>query len=272
MKKVIILSLIAFFTLSGMAFANDTNTYTIGGAGNIGEGNNALNQGQGQGQQLNIGDGAFSDNRTVYGSDIPQPKRYFAPAGEINYPGAPNYFGSAHPSYMDALKVKDMLEYNEDGLTTAMQKAILGEKSGGKRVLVRPFFGTVRKEDRIALDAPMPIVTTKQADMKSVGTITVVSDSTGAISPDVFAAVQVEAWELGGRKMHLKAEGFQREVHNEGKGIGFSWTGSTISDGQSSAMTGVLGFGATWGQAGYYDHPYIVIHVLIPKTKDVVDQ
>jgi len=120
-------------------------------------------------------------------SKIPAPKRYFAPAGEISYPGQPAMFGGATPSYMDRLKVEDMLEYNEDGLTTRMQMTLLKEKSGGKRVLVRPLYGEVRNEFRLDLDAPMAITFEKAKDMKSVGTITVVSDSTGAISPGRFS-------------------------------------------------------------------------------------
>ena len=105
----------------------------------------------------------------------------------------------------------------------------------------------------------------KVEGMKSIATINVLSDSKGSISDDVFAQVQVEAWKLGGKLMHVKAEGFQRLVRNKGAGIGFTWSGSVISGGQMSSTTGVMGAGVTWGNAGLFDHPFIIVHVLVPR-------
>jgi hypothetical protein len=129
--------------------------------------------------------------------------------------------------------------------------------------MVRAKFGAVPEKERMPKDLEMAVFYKHVEGAKSLGVIVIVSDSKKAISADVFAQAQVEAWKLGGTAMHVKTVGFQREVHTSGKGIGFSWTGTTISGGQSSAMTGVMGFGASWGQAGYYDHPFIIVHVLI---------
>lgn len=202
------------------------------------------------------------------GSDIPEPQRYFAPAGEINYPGAPNFFGGATPSYMDRLKAEDMLEYDPEGLTVnELTELAKDDSTLSKRVMVRGKYGrSLKKEQRLDKDTPIPVHFSKQ-DMQSLGTVTVVSDGLKSIGPDVFAEAILRAWEMGATAVHVKAEGFQREVHNEGAGIGFSWTGSTISGGQTSAMTGVMGFGKSWGQAGYYDHPFIVIVALAPNNK-----
>ncbi len=211
--------------------------------------------------QVSFGD--INSGNTNQSGDIP---RYFAPAGEMNYPNAPGIFTPADKDadYMNALKVKDLLEYDEYGLTTRAQKNILSSYSGGKRVMVRPKYGIMPEEKRLSLDSPMGVVFNKIPGMQSMGTITILSDSLKSITPDVFAEIQVEAWKLGGVVMHIKAEGFHLEVHNEGAGIGITWTGSTISGGEASAFTGVVGAGKTWGQVGYYKHPYIVIHVLRP--------
>jgi len=176
------------------------------------------------------------DNRVYEGSeavDLP------APAGEVNYPGAPNMFGGATPSYMDRLKIKDI-----------------------KMV----------KKSRIPADYPMAVFYSKQANMQSLGTITVVSDSKKSIGPDVFAEIVIKAHELGAVALHVKAEGFQRLVRNEGAGIGFTWTGTSVGNsGTVSAQTGVMGFGKSWGEAGYFDHPFIVVHALFPKGFNIGD-
>ena len=204
-----------------------------------------------------------SDNRVYEAPD----GKYRGPigAGEITYPGAPNMFGGATPSYMDILKVKDILEYDEDGITLNMALQMRQDESFmGKRIMVREKYGKMVEKSRIPANHPMKVVYTKQADMQSLGTITVVSDSKKSISPDVFAEVIIKAHELGAVAVHVKAEGFQRLVRNEGAGIGFTFTGTTISGGQSSAATGVMGFGKSWGEAGYFDHPFIVVHALFP--------
>ena len=205
----------------------------------------------------------------IQGSEM---KRYYAPAGEINYPGSPNFFGGATPSYMDRLKVKDILEYDEDGISLDMALQMRQDDAFmGKRIMVREKYGKMVEKSRIPSDRPMKVVFTKQADMQSLGTITVVSDSKKSISPDVFAEVIIKAHELGAVAIHVKAEGFQRLVRNEGAGIGFTWTGTTISGGQQSAMTGVMGFGKSWGEAGYFDHPFIVVHALFPAGFNIGD-
>jgi len=215
-----------------------------------------------------IENGAFQDNRTYEGSvnQATKVKRYFAPAGEVNYPNSPAMFGGATPSYMDRLKVKDILEYDEDGITLNMALQMRQDDAFmGKRIMVREKYGKMVKKSRLPADHPMVIFYTKQADMQSLGTITIVSDSKKSISPDVFAEVVIKAHELGAVALHVKAEGFQRLVRNEGAGIGFTWTGTSISNGQSSAATGVMGFGKSWGEAGYFDHPFIIVHALFPK-------
>lgn len=204
----------------------------------------------------------INDNRKYEAS-----KRYFGPAGEVNYPNSPNYFGGANPSYMDRLKIKDILEYDEDGLT--LNEALQMRRDDtfmGKRIMVREKFGILNKDQRLDPNTPIGVVYTKQDDMQSVGTITVVSDSKKSISPDVFAEVLVRAHALGGHKVHVKGEGFQRLIRNEGAGIGFAWSGASISGPQTSANTGVAGIGKSWGEAGYFDHPFIVVHVLAPKN------
>jgi len=214
-----------------------------------------------------IENGAFQDNRE-YNNTGSEMKRYFSPAGEIQYPGTPGRFDAPpeRSGYMNSINIDGITEYDDEGLTTAEAMNMAKDGSGGKRVLVRSKYGTVKKEDRLDTGIPMMIVYKKHPGMRSLGIITIVSDSKKAISPDVFAQAQVEAWKLGGRLMHVKAQGFQREVHTFGWGIGFSWTGTAISGGgQTSATTGVMGVGASWGQAGYYDHPFIIIHVLTPK-------
>jgi len=261
MKKLILITIVAVsFMFSGMAVANDTNTGVVGGSGVIGTDNQSQNMGQGQGQQINMDSHDINN-----GSKIPEPKRFFAPAGEINYPGAPAFFGGATPSYMDRLKVADILEYDEDGISLNMALQMRQDDAFmGKRIMVREKYGKMVEKSRIPADRAMKVVFTKQADMQSLGTITVVSDSKKSISPDVFAEVIIKAHELGAVAVHVKAEGFQRLVRNEGAGIGFTFTGTTISGGQSSAATGVMGFGKSWGEAGYFDHPFIVVHALFP--------
>lgn len=206
----------------------------------------------------------IEDNRTYEGTKTHEAKRFFNSPGEMNYPNSPGRFDAPDdkiPGYMNML-VKDINEYDVDGQTMkAAHKMMAG---GSKRVIVRPKFGPVKKEDRLPMDATMPVVYSHQDGMESVGIIIVVSDSLNSVSADVVAKAQVEAWKLGGTVMHVKVQGWQKLVHNEGTGIGFTWTGSTISGGQASAMTGVLGAGKAWGEAGYYNHPFVIIHVLRP--------
>lgn len=192
-----------------------------------------------------------------------------APVGDMVYPGMPGRFDAppdsnkkGEGSYM-RIPVQVILQYDDAGLTTA--EAMKMSKSSGRRVLVRAKYGKVDEKNRLPKDTTMPVVFKKQQGMRSLGIIVIVSDSKKAISADVFADVQVKAWELGGQAMHIIAEGFQREVHTSGKGIGFSWTGTTVSGASTTTNTGVLGFGASWGQAGYYDHPFIMVHVLAAK-------
>ncbi len=208
--------------------------------------------------------GAFIDSHDTHNYE--SSKRYFAPAGEINYPGAPGIFGddpnTPENAYM-LMTIDDINEYDVDGQTT--EAALNMAKGGSKRVMVRAKFGTVDEDQRLPKDAPMAFVYKKQENMKSLGIIVVVSDSKKSIAADVFAKVQVEAWKLGGTKLHVKAQGWQRLVRNSGAGIGFTWTGTTISNGQTTAATGVLGAGYSWGEAGYYKHPFIIVHVLAPR-------
>jgi hypothetical protein len=170
--------------------------------------------------------------------------------------------GGAANAYM-LMTINDINEYDVDGQTTAA--ALNMAKGGSKRVMVRSKFGTVDEDLRIPKDVPMNFVYKKQEGMKSLGIIVVVSDSKKSIAADVFAKVQVEAWKLGGEVLHIKAQGWQRLVRNSGGGIGFTWTGTTISGGQTTAATGVMGAGYSWGQAGYYKHPFVIVHVLAIK-------
>jgi hypothetical protein len=210
----------------------------------------------------------MQDNR-VYNYEAQktrQPKRFFAQPGEMNYPGAPGIFGQdsedATNAYM-LMTIQDINEYDVDGQTT--EAALNMSKGGSKRVMVRSKFGTVDEDLRLAKDIPMNVVYKKQENMRSLGIIVVVSDSKKSIAADVFAKVQVEAWKLGGTMLHVKAQGWQRLVRNSGAGIGFTWTGTTISNGQTTAATGVLGAGYSWGEAGYYKHPFVIVHVLAAK-------
>jgi len=214
-----------------------------------------------------IENGAFQDNRTYNTDNQPtKMKRYFANPGEINYPGAPGIFGDdsndADNAYM-LMTINDINEYDVDGQTT--EAALNMAKGGSKRVMVRAKFGAVDEDLRIPKDAPMNVVYKKQDGMKSLGIIVVVSDSKKSIAADVFAKVQVEAWKLGGEVLHVKAQGWQRLVRNSGGGIGFTWTGTTISGGQTNSAAGVMGAGYAWGQAGYYKHPFVIVHVLAAK-------
>ena len=215
----------------------------------------------------------IQDNRVYEATEQKETKRFFNNAGEINYPAAPNFFGGATPSYMDRLKVEDILEYDEDGITLEMALQMRQDDAFmGKRIMVREKYGKMVEKSRIPADRPMKVVYTKQADMQSLGTITVVSDSKKSISPDVFAEVVIKAHELGAVAIHVKAQGFQRLVRNEGAGIGFSWTGSAMDlNGTVSAQTGVMGFGKSWGEAGYFDHPFIVVHALFPAGYSIGD-
>jgi len=253
MKKLLILGSIAVLSIALITPAMATST-----AISTSETNAAAEGG--------VGFGVVGDINSGNVTKVPESKRYFAPAGEINYPGAPNFFGGATPSYMDRLKAKDMLEYDPEGLT--INECLMlrqDDNLNGKRIMVREKYGYLKKDQRLDKDTPIPVFFEKQ-DKQSLGTITVVSDDKKSIGPDVFAEAILKAWELGATSVHVKAEGFQREVHNEGAGWGFSWTGTTISGGQTSAHTGVMGFGKSWGQAGYYDHPFIVIVALAEKN------
>ena len=220
-----------------------------------------------------IENGAFQDNRVYNTKNDPmKTKRYFAQPGEMNYPGAPNMLGGATPSYMDRLKIKDILEYDEDGITLRMALQMRQDDAFmGKRIMVREKYGKMKKDKRLDADTPMAVFFEKVPGMQSLGTITVVSDSKKSVSPDVFAEIVIKAHELGAVALHVKAEGFQRLVRNEGAGLGFTWTGTTISNGQSNAATGVMGFGKSWGEAGYFDHPFIVVHALFPKGFKIGD-
>jgi len=220
-----------------------------------------------------IENGAFQDNRQYEGSVNQATKmlRGYAIPGEVSYPGAPGRFDS-EPDYNNEdgtpanaymlMTIKDINEYDVDGQTTSA--ALNMAKEGSKRVMVRSKFGPVAEEARLDKDVPMNVVYGKQQGMRSLGIIVVVSDSKKSIAADVFAKVQVEAWKLGGTKIHVKAQGWQKLVRNSGGGIGFTWTGTTISGGQTTAATGVLGAGYSWGEAGYYKHPFIIVHVLAP--------
>jgi len=256
MKKsmLFILSITLMFAISTVAMADIAN--------------NAISSTESSsGSTAIIEKGAFQDNREYNtennGSKM---KRYFAPAGEMNYPGAPGRFDAdpdtADNAYM-LMTIKDINEYDVDGQTTKDAKNMV-KGAGSQRVMVRSKRGTVPEDQRLDLDTPMNVVYTKQEGMKSLGIIVIVSDSKKSISADVFAKAQVEAWKLGGTVMHVKVQGWQKLVRNSGAGIGFTWIGTTISGGQSSAATGVMGAGYAWGEAGYYKHPFIIMHVLAP--------
>jgi hypothetical protein len=255
MKKFIslasIMLLVIVFSTSAMADSNVANSATTSTSGST-----AI-----------IEKGAFQDNRQYEGAvnQATKTRRFFASPGEMNYPNAPGMFGqddnNAANAYM-LMTVNDINEYDVDGQTTAAAKKMA--KGGSKRVLVRSKFGPVDKELRLDMDTPMNFVYEKQEGMKSLGIIVIVSDSKKSIAADVFARAQVEAHKLGGTTMHIKAQGWQRLVRNSGGGIGFTWTGTTISGGQTTAATGVIGAGYSWGQAGYYKHPFIIMHVLAP--------
>jgi hypothetical protein len=212
-----------------------------------------------------IEEGAYQDNRVFEAQQTQETKRFFPNAGEINYPNSPGIFqqdeNDAANAYM-LMTINDINEYDVDGQTTAAAKNMA--KGGSKRVMVRSKNGPVDEELRLDVDVPMAFVYKKEEGMQSLGIIVVVSDSKKSIAADVFAKVQVEAWKLGGTKLHVKAQGWQRLVRNSGGGIGFTWTGTSISGGQTTAATGVLGAGYAWGQAGYYKHPFIIVHVLAP--------
>ncbi len=243
MKKLIVLiSIVALAAFAAPAMADTTSESNAGASIN------------------------YEDNRVYEGTKTHKPKRFFASPGEITYPGAPGIFGQdsdeATNAYM-LMTIDDINEYDVDGQTT--EAALNMAKGGSKRVMVRAKFGTVDEDQRLAKDAPMSVVYSKQEGMKSLGIIVVVSDSKKSIAADVFAKVQVEAWKLGGTQLHVKAQGWQRLVRNSGAGIGFTWTGTTISNGQTTAATGVLGAGYSWGEAGYYKHPFIIVHVLAPR-------
>jgi hypothetical protein len=211
----------------------------------------------------------MGDTNNVYEGNDRGLNGVAAPAGEINYPGMAGRF-DAPPErygYMNHMKVKDILEYDEGGLTIDMAEQMRDDESfNGKRILVRPKFGILQEKQRLAKDVPMKVHFEKAEGMQSLGVITIVSDSKKSISPDVFAEAQIRAWELGATELHIKAEGFQREVHTSGAGIGFTWSGVTVDGNSTKAMTGVLGAGKSWGQAGYYDHPFITIVPLAPKN------
>ena len=257
MKKIIILSITALLLCAAPAFAEFNQDQDNSGT----HGNNAGAQ-AGSSSYLSTGD-------TIYEGSDRGVNGVAAPAGEINYPGMAGRF-DAPPErygYMNHMKVKDILEYDEDGLTIEMCEEMRDDESfNGKRILVRPKFGILKEEQRLDKTVPMKVHDKKAEGMQSLGVVTVVSDSKKSISPDVFAEAQIRAWELGATELHVKAEGFQREVHTSGAGIGFTWTGVTVDGGATSAMTGVLGAGKSWGQAGYYDHPFITITALAPKN------
>jgi hypothetical protein len=248
MKKPVILAFITLISLALItpALADSTASSTVDGVAAA---------------------ASIDSHDTINGSKIPEPKRFFASPGEINYPGQPGRFDAPpeRSGYMNSLRVKDMLEFEDGGFTT--EAAMKMAEGGSKRVMVRPKFGKVDKDARLPKDAIMPVVFDKAAvkDVKSLGFIVVVSDSKKSISPDVFAEAQVKAWELGGEVLYVKTEGFQRQVHTSGAGIGFTWTGTTISGGQTVSAAGVMGAGAVWGEAGYYDQPFIIINVLAAK-------
>lgn len=251
MKKL--LSLLFIMTIALIfitpSFADDTLNAEAGSSSNSG------------GNYLGV-----DSHDTVNGSKIPENKRYYAPSGEINYPGAPNIFSAPleQEDYSTELGLEDMLEYENGGMTTRDQLGILDSYSGGKLVMVRGKYGEIDKDKRFDLDKPMFVINKPVQGYKSLGTITILSESKKSISPDVFAKAQVEAWKLGGYVLYVKGEGWHLEVHNKSAGFGFTWTGATISGGQASSTTGVLGGGASWGQVGYYKHPYLVFMVLRP--------
>jgi len=250
MKSILKISIIAIMGIAftfGMSYAGDSSSVA---------------QQKAEAQTV-IGD-IGSNNEA--GEDM----RGFTPPGIVNYPMAPNVlFQQPGETYQTKMKVKDdILEYDEEGLTTQAQMNILESSTNdAKRVMVRSRIkvSEVTDEDRLPLDVPMLVVYEKMEGMRKIATINVLSDSKGSISDDVFARVQVEAWKLGGKVMHLKAEGFQRLVRNSSVGIGFAWTGSAISGNQVTSTSGVMGAGATWGEAGLYDHPFIIVNVLVPK-------
>jgi len=267
MKKILIVGIAALsIALITPAYAAELNN-----SGNQETNAQAVTDSQSDATAV-IENGAIQDNRVYEGTKTRETKRFFLNSGEVNYPGAPNMLGGATPSYMDRLKVSDILEYDEDGITLNMALQMRQDDAFmGKRIMVREKFGKMVKSKRLDANTPMKVVYTKQADMQSLGTITVVSDSKKSVSPDVFAEIVIKAHELCAVALHVKAEGFQRLVRNEGAGIGFTWTGTTISNGQSNAMTGVMGAGKSWGEAGYFDHPFIVVHALFPKNFKIGD-
>lgn len=256
MKKIIILSIALLFFAAPVLADVDQE----------GDSNSAASSNSGA--SVHMGDSYYEGNkRGVNG--------VAAPAGELTYPGMPGRF-DAPPErygYMNHMKVKDILEYDEEGLTIEECENMRQDDTWfGKRIIIREKYGTLKEEQRGAKDLPIAVHYEKVKGMQSLGVITVVSDDKKSVSADVFAEVVIRAWELGATAIHVKAEGFQREVHTEGAGIGFTWTGVTIDGNATEAMTGVLGAGKSWGQAGYYDHPFITVIPLADKnikfTKD----
>jgi hypothetical protein len=262
MKKLIVLSIILFFCTAPFAFADVVNEGDQSGTTN-----SAATSGSAA--TVNMGSQEFNQGDTIYEGSKRGVNGVAAPAGEITYPGMPGRFDAAPEryGYMNHMKIKDILEYDEDGLTVNMAEEMANDEAwNGKRILVRPKFGILVEDKRLPKDVPIPVKFEKGDGMQSLGVVTVVSDSKKSISADVFAEVMLKAWELGAVALHVKAEGFQREIHSEGAGIGFTWTGVSVSGDTTSAMTGVLGAGKSWGQAGYYDHPFITVIPLAPKN------
>lgn len=251
MKKLIIpIAMITLLVFTGISFAGDSYT----GVQNTQE--------QAAEAKTVIGD-IGSHNKGA------EPKRYYAPAGEMNYPMAPNIFAQQpEDGYQTNMSVKDMIEFDEDGLTTQAQMHILNaSKYTDRRIMVRPKIDPklVTDEDRLPLDVPMGVIFEKIDGVKSIATITVLSDDKKSIPEDVFAEIQVEAWELGGEVLYIKAEGYQIVMRNGGAGIGITFTSTIISGGQATAATGVVGAGKVWGDASLHQHPFITVHVLKAK-------
>lgn len=190
------------------------------------------------------------------------PGRYFATPGEIVYPGAPSAFhtptqnldGYLRLPIRAFLQLFSQLKFMEGAfIPRETVIALSNAQFFGTEIIKNPFSKGLIDEGW----SGVYVVFERPTNFTPKGMITALSDSKGVDAAATFGDLLKATLQMGSNTIYIIKEGGHLMVRNEGAGIGVTFTGSTIGDSDARAATGVIGAGKSWGNVGYFDHPYI---------------
>lgn len=190
------------------------------------------------------------------------PGRYFATPGEITYPNAPQAFHQPNQNldgylrlpiraFLQAFPQLETMEGAFIPRETIM--ALADAQLFGTDIIKNPFSKGLADEGW----SGVYVVFVRPDNFTPKGMVTTLSDSKKVNAAATFGDLLKATLEMGSNTIYVIKEGGHLLVRNEGAGIGVTFTGSTIGDSDARAATGVVGAGKSWGNAGYFDHPYI---------------